>query len=138
MRIWKSVAVASVVALAAGIAMAMQQDGRSTPGSLAYQGQNTGMFQMFFSPFTRQDSFMLDTARGRVWVLKAGGERNAFEGVSVNPTPDAAGQPGRYRIYFGASVRADTFMMDTASGQVWTLVTDPSMNTPYFAGTAVK
>ena len=31
-------------------------------------------------------------------------------------------QPGRYQIVFNPQVRADTFMIDTATGKVWQMV----------------
>jgi hypothetical protein len=31
-------------------------------------------------------------------------------------------QPGRYQIVFNSQVRADTFMIDTATGTVWQMV----------------
>jgi hypothetical protein len=31
-------------------------------------------------------------------------------------------QPGRYQIIFNPQVRADTFMIDTATGRVWQMV----------------
>lgn len=134
-RMWLAAAV-----LGAGVAvgLGMQMDGRGTPGSLAYQGQNTGVFQMYFSPFTRQDSFLLNSAVGRVWVLKNAGDRNEFEPVAVSPMPSGSNQPGRFRVYFGATVRADTFMVDSQSGQVWTLITDQQTGLPFFSATSVK
>lgn len=35
------------------------------------------------------------------------------------PTPRAAGQPGRYQIVINPGARADTFLLDTTTGQVW-------------------
>lgn len=37
-------------------------------------------------------------------------------------------QPGRYQIVFNPSVRADTFMIDTATGRVWQRTNFPSLN----------
>lgn len=130
--------IAGVAAVGVAVALGMQVDGRNASGSLAYQGQNTGAFQMFFSPFTRQDSFLVNSTSGQVWVLKAAGDRNVFEPVAVSPAPGGGNQPGRYRIYFGSTVRADTFMTDTATGRVWTLISDQVTNVPYFSGTEIK
>jgi hypothetical protein len=37
-------------------------------------------------------------------------------------------QPGRYQIVFNPSIRADLFLIDTATGRVWQRTSFPSLN----------
>ena len=56
--------------------------------TVSYQGQNTNVFQMFFSPHVRADTFLVDTAKGSVWVLvSTKTDDQAFQKVPVEPAP---------------------------------------------------
>ena len=70
--------VAAGLLLAGTLAYAVQMDSRAGTPTPAYQGQNTGTFQMFFSPTVRQDTFLLDSSGGRVWALRSSGARTVF------------------------------------------------------------
>jgi len=98
--------------------------------TVSYQGQNTSVFQMFFSPHVRADTFLVNTAKGIVWVTvstKAGDQ--AFQKVPVAPPPDSSTvQAGRFRIYYSAMVRRDTFLTDTTTGKIWVLAQDKDKN----------
>jgi hypothetical protein len=134
MKVRRLVPLAAGVLLAGTLAYAMQSDNR--PASPVYQGQNTGVFQMFFSPTARQDTFRVNTANGRVWALRSAGERTTFDAIGVSPTP-AAGQAGQFRIYYGSG-RADTFLLGTGTGQTWSLTWDEAGQRPSFTSMAVR
>lgn len=129
--------LASGLLLAGTLAYAVQMDARTGIPSPAYQGQNTGTFQMFFSPTLRQDTFLLDSAGGRVWALRSSGDRTVFDSIVVSPAPSGPASPGRYRIYFGAS-RVDTFLLDTVNGATWTLTQNDATNRPMFSSMTVQ
>ena len=45
-----------------------------------------GRYQLFFSPHMRSDTFLVDTATGRVWRMVGSGQNDGaivFEGVEV-------------------------------------------------------
>lgn len=129
--------VAAGLLLAGTLAYAVQMDSRAGTPMPAYQGQNTGTFQMFFSPTVRQDTFLLDSAGGRVWALRSSGDRTVFDAIVVSPAPAGGNAPGRYRVYFGAS-RVDTFLLDTVNGSTWTLTQNDATNRPMFSSMTVQ
>jgi hypothetical protein len=104
-----------------------------------YQGQNTGRYQMFFSPFARADSFLVDTQTGviRQLALAENGNR-VFQIVKTEKPPAPGTSPGRFRIFFGSHARADAFLLDTASGDVWELTQDPDTETTFFRPRTVE
>lgn len=129
--------IAAGLLLAGTLAYAVQMDSRVGTPTPAYQGQNTGTFQMYFSPAARQDTFLVDSAGGRVWALRSSGDRTVFDQISVAPAPAGGSSPGRFRVYFGAS-RVDTFLLDTVNGQTWTLTQNDSTNRPMFSAMTVQ
>lgn len=106
---------------------------------IPYQGQNTGRYQMLFSPFARADSFLVDTQTGEIrQMVKASNGNVVFELVRIENAPLPSNTPGRYRIYFGSQARADTFLLDTASGNVWQMFEDTDTKMTFFRRRTVQ
>ncbi len=109
-----------------------QEDSSAVP----YQGQNTGYYQMFYSPRVRADTFLVDTAKGVVRVLVSDKDGNtAFQKVAVEPAPVASAVSDRYRIYYSPRIRADTFLVDTITGKTWVMAEDKDKRTLFQAVT---
>ena len=130
--IWIAAAIVAVTATA----VAWAQMGSTS----AYQGQNTGMYQMFFSPFARADAFLVNTGGGYIWTLmedEAGAR--VFEDVTVEMRPEVkAPVPGRFRIYFGAHTRTETFLSDTTTGRLWQMMQDTETKALVFRPVTVQ
>ena len=93
--------------------------------------QDGKRFQMFFSPFVRADTFLVDTSQCRVWQMVSAKDtdQTVFQLTPVRHAPSPlTPTSGRYILVFSPHVRADTFLLDTIGGSTWQMVTDKDGN----------
>jgi len=114
--------VAGLALLVSTTIVLAQQDFVPNP----YQGQNVGRFQVFFSPFARADTFLVDTTNAETWVLvKDKDGTPVYQRMAYTGFPKSTIRPiGRFRVFFGTHARADTWVVDTLTGCCWCLVVD--------------
>jgi len=123
----RSIVLLSVplIVIAIGLFVGVHKDARAQDDdsqSVPYQGQNTGRFQIYYSRLARLDTMMLDTEDGTVYLEETDKQGlTAFAPISVVPSPVISAEVGRYRLYFSALARADTFLLDTSNGRIWAL-----------------
>jgi hypothetical protein len=81
-------------------------------------------YEIVQSELTAKWTFRLDRYTGHVWQLvRAPDESNAWEAVKVISLPTiAAPLVPRFQIFASGLAAKFTFLIDTLSGQTWTLV----------------